>query len=291
MNITPILRAGLTAGVLAGVASQAQTYTYQRISVSPNVQTFALEVTDDGRIGGWTTDYIHVNGFVDNAGTSSSIKIPSYNETQVTAINGGTTYGIANANTGFTLDSKGNVTLLRPPSFAALPNGANGKGVVVGQAQVAQGNQPAFVLQNGAYQSFLFPGSNVTGFVAVNNLNVIVGTWNVNGGPLQSFELKNGQTTPILFPSAYSTIVTGINDAGEVIGWYQAVPQAAPTMFQYDGSSYTQIIPPANSYACTSRHVNNAGEFVGTCADSTTKQTYSFLASPVETKTVVLPPQ
>ena len=292
MNTQSLLRASLTAGILlTAVGSQAQTYLYQKISASPNVQTFALEVTDDGRIGGWTTDYIHVNGFVDNAGTFTTTKIPSYSETQVTAINGGTIYGIANANSGFSISSTGTVSILRPPSFAALPNGANGKGVVVGQAQTSQGNQPAFVLQNGTYQSFLFPGSNVTNFVAVNNLDVIAGTWNVNGGPLQSFELKNGETTPIVFPSAYSTIVTGINDAGEVIGWYQAVPQAAPTMFLYDGTSYFQIVPPANSYACTTRHLNNAGDFVGTCSDNTTKQQYSFLATPAEVKTVVLPPQ
>ena len=70
MNTQSLLRASLTAGILlTAVGSQAQTYLYQKISASPNVQTFALEVTDDGRIGGWTTDYIHVNGFVDNAGT------------------------------------------------------------------------------------------------------------------------------------------------------------------------------------------------------------------------------
>ena len=292
MNNIQTLRTALTAGVLlAGVASQAQTYTFSKISASPNVETFALELTDDGRIGGWSTDYIHVNGFVDSTGTFSTITIPSYSETQVTAIHGGTTYGIANANTGFFLDSKGNITILRPPNFAALPNGANGTGVVVGQTQVAQGNQPGFVLQNGTYQTFLFPGSNVTNFVAVNNLNVIAGTWKVNGGPLQSFELSKGQTTPVVFPGAYSTIVTGINDAGEVIGWYQPVPQAAPVMFLYNGASYTEIVPPANSYACTPRHLNDAGAFVGTCADNTTKQVYSFLAAPVENKAVELPPQ
>ena len=292
MRTHQLLHVSLTAGILlAGFTSQAQTYTYEKISSSPNVQTFALEVTDDGRIGGWTTDYIHVNGFLDNGGMFSAMKIPSYNETQITAINGGTTYGIANANTGFSISSNGNVTILRPPSFAALPNGANGKGVVVGQTLLSQGNQPAFVLQSGVYQSFLYPGSNITNFVAVNNLNVIAGTWNVNGGPLQSFELKNGQTKTIVFPGAYSTIVTGINDAGEIIGWYEPTAHAAPIMFQYDGTSYTKIAPPLNSYACTPRHMNNPGSFVGTCSDNTTKQTYSFLATPVENNAILLPSQ
>lgn len=292
MTTDSILRTALGASVLlAGVASQAQTYTYEKISSSPNLITVAAELTDDGRIGGYTTDYIHLHGFVYNAGTFSQIKVPGYTTVQVTAISGSTIYGVVNENSGFSMTSNGNVTILRPPNFAALPNGVNGKGVLVGQGQVAQGNNPAFVLQNGTYKSFLYPGSNVTNFVAINNLNVIAGTWNKNGGPLQSFLLKNGETTSVAFPSAYSTIVTGINDAGEIIGWYLPVAQAAPVMFRYDGSLYTEIPTPANSYACFPRHINNHGDFVGTCADSTTQQTYSFLATPVEATEIVLPPQ
>ncbi len=292
MNTTSLLRAALGASVLlAGVSSHAQTYTYQRVSASPSLITVADEVTDDGRISGYTTDYIHIHGFVDTAGTFAAITIPGYTTAQVTAINGSTLYGIVNENSGFSMTSNGSVTILRPPNFAALPGGVNGAGILVGQGQVAQGNNPAFLLQNGTYKGFLYPGSNVTNFVAINNLAVIAGTWNINGGPLQSFVLKDSQTTPIAFPGAYSTVVTGINDAGEIIGWYLPVAQAPPVMFRYDGASYTSIADPPNSYACFPRHVNNHGDFVGTCADNTTKQTYSFLATPVETKEIALPPQ
>ncbi len=292
MKSISLLRTAFSTGILlAGISSQAQTYTYERVTDPTSPVTIALELTDDGRIGGWLTDYIHVNGFVDNAGTFTTVKIPNYVEAQVMAINGSTTYGIVNGNTGFSLSAKGSVSIFRPSGYAALPNGANIKGVVVGTTQVAQGNQPAFLLQNGAYQTYLYPNSNVTSFVAINDLNVIAGTWNKTGGPLQSFLLKNGQITPVRFPGAYSTVVTGINNAGEVLGWTQLVAQGPPVMFRFDGTAYTEVPFPPNAYACTPRHVNNLGAFVGTCADNTTKQIFSFVATPMANEPVTLPSQ
>ena len=131
-----------------------------------------------------------------------------------------------------------------------------------------------------------------TSFNAVNNKGVIVGTWNKKGAALQSFKLENGQLTPILFPGSYSTIATGINDAGEIVGWYYTTANGPLALFRFDGNSYTQIPTPANSYACSSGHVNNSGDFVGSCSDSKTGAGFAFVATPNSaSQQVVLPPQ
>ncbi len=294
MRSTSILCSALTsAAMLAGAAAHAQTqFTYQKISVPNAFWTIALDVTDDGRVSGWTTDFIHVNGFVESNSVYSPVNVPGFSATQVTAINGSTLYGVVNENLGFSLDAKGNVTVLKGSNFGPLPNGVNKNGVVVGKTQVFQGNQPAFLLQNGTYQTYLAPSSNVTSFNAINDQGVIVGTANKNGGPLSSFKLQGGEQTPIVFPGAYSTIVTGIDDAGETVGWYSATPQAAPQIFFYDGKSYSTVPNPPNAYACTGvGHLNNLRQFVVSCGDQQTGQQVSFLATPAEGTSITLPQQ
>ena len=141
------------------------------------------------------------------------------------------------------------------------------------------------------YKTYSVPGSYDTSFNAINDQGAIVGTWNKRGAALQSFKLFDGQLSPILFPGSYSTIATGINDAGEIVGWYYKTANGPLGLFRFDGTSYTDIATPANSYACIARHINNVGEFVGSCSDSTTFQNFSFVATPQESNEVVLPPQ
>ena len=272
------------ASMLAPAAAQAQTqYSYQKINAFNAYWTVATEVTDDSRVGGWTTNFMGpIPGFVESNGSYTAVTLPGYNELEVRAINGSTLYGVVNANTGFAVDAKGNATFLKGPNFSALPNGVNKLGVVVGEARNAQGNQPAFLLQNGTYQTYLVSGSNVTRFVAINNTGAIVGTYNKTGGPLASFQLHNGQQTPVQFPGAYSTVVTGLNDAGQMIGWYLPTAGGAVQTFFYNGTTYSTIPNAPNSTSCQSAHLNNLGQFVTGCSDQQTGQLVSFLATPVK---------
>ena len=277
--------------LLASGAGHAQTYSYQKFSVSPNVFTYALDISDDGRVVGWDTDYVRVYGFIEQGGTAMNVPVAGASSVQLTAIQGSTLYGIENG-FGFSMDSKGTVKLLKIASnITALPNGVNSKGVVVGTYQSQTVHQGSFILQNGVYKTYSVPNSYDTSFNAVNNQGVIVGTWNARGAALQSFKLANGQISPILFPGSYSTIATGINDSGEIIGWYYKTANGPLALFRYDGTSYTDIPTPANSYACIARHINNAGEFVGSCTDKTSYVTYSFVATPQQHSEIVLPPQ
>ena len=258
-NIATLCAALTSAFLLTGALSQAQTptYNYQKVSYPATYATFATAIADDGRVVGWYTDFVHVNGFLDKNGTYSTIQSPSINVLSVTAISGSTLYG-SSAYFGFSVDAQGNFTALKTPDgFGAFPSAANAKGVVVGEVQgkIAK----AFVLQNGVYKTFTAPGSDVTSFASVNDQGAIVGTWAKKGNPTQSFELVNGQMTPIFFPGSYSTIVTGINDAGEMVGWYYKTAQGPLGLFSYNGTSYTDIETPPNSYACMSGNMNNLG--------------------------------
>ncbi len=278
------------ASMLAPAASQAQTqYTFQKIAVPNAFWTFAADVTDDGRVSGFTTDLVHENGFTESNGAYSQVNVPGYSAVQVTAVNGTATYGVVNDNSGFSLDAAGKVTILRTSTFAALPNGVNAKGIVIGRTKVYQGNQPAFLLQNGTYQTYLAPGSSVTSFVAINNGGVIVGTSNKNG--VSSFELRNGQQTAVAFPGAYSTNVTGLNDAGEMIGYYLPTSQGPSQVFLYDGKAYNTVPNAPNTVNCGTGHLNNLGQFVESCTDRQTQQVVSFLATPTASASVVLPQQ
>lgn len=289
---TFLSRAAVTGSlVFAGVVGHAQTYSYQKFSVSSNVFTHALDISDAGRVVGWDTDYVHVYGFIEQGGVAMNVPVAGASSVQLTATQGSTLYGIENG-LGFSMDAKGTVSLLKIAlNITALPNAANSNAVVVGTYQSQMVHQGSFILQNGVYKTYSVPGSYDTSFNAINNGGVIVGTWNARGAALQSFKLANGQLSPILFPGSYSTIATGINDAGEIVGWYYKTANGPLGLFRYDGKSYTDITTPANSYACVARHINNVGEFVGECTDKTTYQTYSFVATPQQSSGIVLPPQ
>ena len=277
--------------VLTTLAAHAQTYTFQKFSAGPGLFTYALDISNSGQVVGWDSNYAtSVSGFVEQGGVSMNVPVSGSKDVELTAIQGSTFYGTEN-NLGFSMDGKGVITLLKLPSgVSAIPSAVNAKGVVVGtyQTQTVQGS---FILKNGIYRTYSVPGADVTSFNAINDKGVIVGTWNKQGAALQSFSLIKGQLSPIRFPGSYSTIATGINDAGEIVGWYYETANGPLALFRYDGSTYTNIPTPANSYACTARHINNAGEFVGSCTDRTTFEVYSFVATPSGSDEVVLPPQ
>ncbi len=276
---------------LASLAAHAQTYTYQKFSAGAGLFTYALDITDDGHVGGWDTDFAtRTSGFIYQGGNLVNVPVSGSNSVQVTAIHGTTLYGTENS-LGFSMDGNGKITLLKLPSGAsAIPSAVNSKSALVGTYQYQQ-VQGSFLLQNGTYQTYSVPGADVTSFNAINNQGVIVGTWNKKGALLNSFKLVNGQLSSIAYPGAYSTIATGINDAGEIVGWYYVTAKGPLALFRYDGTTYTNIPTPSNSYACIARHINNAGQFVGSCADSATSQVFSFVATPTGTQQVVLPQQ
>ncbi len=276
---------------LASLAVHAQTYTYQKFSAGPQFFTFALDISNSGEVVGYDTDYAtKVNGFVEQNGTLMNVSVNGSKDVTLTAIQGNTLYGTENG-LGFSMNAQGTVTLLKLPSGpSAIPSGVNGKGVIVGTYQTQSGTS-SFIRQNGTYTTYSYPGAAITSFRAINSKGAIVGTWNNQGTKLQSFELVNGKLSTIAYPGAYSTIATGINDSGEIVGWYYVTSNGPLALFRYDGTTYTNIPTPANSYACTAGHVNNSGDFVGSCADSITGMDFGFVATPSENTEIVLPAQ
>ena len=276
---------------LASLAVHAQTYTYQKFSAGPQLFTFALDIAPSGEVVGYDTDYAtKVNGFVELNGTLTNVSVNGSRDVTFTAIQGSTLYGTENG-LGFSMNAQGTVTLLNLPSGpSAIPSGVNAKGVIVGTYQTQSGTG-SFVRQNGTYTTYSYPGAAITSFRAINSKGAIVGTWNNQGTKLQSFELVNGKLSTIAYPGAYSTIATGINDSGEIVGWYYVTSNGPLALFRYDGTTYTNIPTPANAYACTAGHVNNSGDFVGSCADSTTGVDFGFIATPSGSTEIVLPAQ
>ncbi len=282
MKNTFVARAALlSAFLLTGAAAQAQNYSFQTLSVSNNVITEALDVSDTGLVVGWDTNFSALRAFTENNGTYTIVNVPGYTQAQLTASSGTLLYGIGAGSQGFSLDAQGNLTkLFVAPHIAAVPAGVNGGGVVVGSYKSQTVHTGAFLLQNGAYTTYSAPGSYDTSFSAINDHGVVVGTWNTQGGIVQSFQYANGQIKPILVPGSYATTVTGINNAGVIVGWYEKTSQGPIGMFKYDGTTYGELPMPPNAIGCRPAHINNLGSFVGSCFDPATQFTYAFLATP-----------
>jgi uncharacterized membrane protein len=191
-------------------------------------------INDSGQIVGAydlnTPEAGHVfegaHGFVDNAGTFTTIDDPTAGVTSSTPIkinNSGNIVGVyrtGGPGIGF-LDVGGVFTDVNfPGGTGTHANGINNAGNIVGQYKATtNGPHHGFLDTAGTFTTIDFPGSTNTIASAINSFGNIVGFYDLNGR--FGFLDKGGVFSTIAFPGAAGTEVYGINDQGDVVGAYQ----------------------------------------------------------------------
>jgi probable HAF family extracellular repeat protein len=131
-----------------------------------------------------------------------------------------------------TAGSMHGMTLMRtarsfmPMGFDAAPasmrNGATPDGsTIVGlYTDLTTGLTHGYLVQDGNFQRFDVPGSNLTQAWDINPKEAVVGLFRDTTGKVHGFLLSKGTFTTIDYPSAIATRAFGINPGGDVVGAY-----------------------------------------------------------------------
>ena len=139
-----------------------------------------------------------------------------------------------------------------------------------------------FTYQNGAFQTFVLPGSTHSTFAGINNSGEIAGTMSLPGQGTVGFIYDSGITTTFQFPGSLpgtSTYFAGINDSGQVAGFYLNgfEPGTPYQAFLFQSGAFTPLNLPAFNTAISG--INNAGQIVGTYTTNSLYDYQGFVAS------------
>lgn len=156
---------------------------------------------------------------------------------------------------------------LKFQAFSSAATGINDIGAVVGSFSVGlrTGDQ-AFLLFQGKFTPFTFPGSFSTGAADINNHAQIVGSYFGRDAMQHGFLVRSGGFKTIDVPGAAATFANGINNTGDIVGSFVdssgaqrsfLLHQGKFTFFRFPGSVFTQ----ANS-------INKKSVIVGVYANS-----------------------
>ncbi|HVI09646.1 MAG TPA: hypothetical protein VND65_15260 [Candidatus Binatia bacterium] len=177
----------------------AHGYTYDVTTGKMNVIDFPLP-------GAATTAY-----GINDAGTVVGGYCPSATSCPQGAFNP--------ASDGF-VEKAGTFTTLNYPGAQATSAFAiNDPGVVVGYYLISNTGPHAFLYESGKFKNIDFPGSGYTIATAINNHGVVAGLFSSSTG-VHGYTYSNGTFTQVDKPGAVSTAVTGINDLGELVGTF-----------------------------------------------------------------------
>jgi len=145
--------------------------------------------------------------------------------------------GAFNPTTDGFIDNAGTFTTLNfPGAQATSPFAVNDSGTVTGFYVINNTGPHAFLYENGQFKNIDFPGSGYTVATSINNRGVVAGLFSSSTG-VHGFIYSKGQFTQVDKPSAVSTQVTGINDRDELVGYwnktigsenFKAIPVTGP---------------------------------------------------------------
>jgi uncharacterized membrane protein len=78
----------------------------------------------------------------------------------------------------------------------------------------------AYIVRDGSFNPFDFPGSVATSAWDMNPSGAVVGAYTDGAGAGHGFLMQDGQFTSIDFPGAHTTAARGVNPRGDIVGWY-----------------------------------------------------------------------
>ena len=146
------------------------------------------------------------------------------------------------------IDNAGTVTTVDyPGSTETILLGINDAGDVVGSWNDAAGYSYAFVQIGGVFSTIDYPGATYTQVQGINSLGQVVGDES-DGSTSRGFIWSNGAFTSLDFPGAASTFPTSINDAGKVAGFYTDAAFAAHGFLYQNSFTTVDVVGAIETY-------------------------------------------
>jgi len=141
----------------------------------------------------------------------------------------------------------------------------NDIGAIVGNVADNEELTHGFLLFNGKFTTFKFPGSVVTEAHDINNHAQIVGQYRDKFDHLHGFLVHSGGFRTIDFPGTSLTVVEGINDFGDMVGVFvDETNLGFITSFLRHKGKFTKFsFPGADPGTTSAMSINNSGVIVG----------------------------
>jgi uncharacterized membrane protein len=247
---------GLTPSATAlGAEARGEQHpspTFLTIDVPSALGTLAADISPTGDIvgryclepsclqdvtGNW-------HGFLLSGGEFTSIDFPGAFHTNATGINAhGDIVGryrdvVGGPFHGFLLSGGKFTSIDVPGAFSTRAYGITPGGEIIvgdyctdpGCIRPAAGHWHGFVLSEGEFSTFDFPGAVITQVWRINPQEEIVGRYKGTDGVFHVFLLSDGGFTSIDFPGAVNTggDAGGINPRGDIVSSYCDTPGACP---------------------------------------------------------------
>ena len=211
---------------------------YTNENVPDSVQTQVTAINGKGQTAGFWVDGNGNNfGFILWEGHFTSYANPNTGAGTVNQLLGLNDSGIA---VGFFTDGNGVnhayklnrrtghfADIVPPDSTAAVATSINDNGAITGFLTATNGNTLGFLLSDGKFTEFSFPGSTNTMPFGINKYNQIVGVYVDGAGAMHGFLAANltgdqhATFNSIDEPNGIgTTTVNGINDKGQLVGFY-----------------------------------------------------------------------
>jgi probable HAF family extracellular repeat protein len=285
-----IILLGLAAAVplwpAAAGAAPKDEYNFQALEVPAEwgTETSAYGINNAGVIVG---SFFSVNfdndGFLLKKGLFTPVSVPD------TVFIHGSLFGVNDRGeavgifidaetefqSAFVLSRKGEIEVLpditvlpdASPDSSGSPFGINNQGTIVGSYRDVDDNLHGFILSDGVYTSFDFPGLQDTSLNGINDPGQIVGYGLDVDGNAHGFVIRKGVATPIAVPGAVKTFPFGINNRGQIVGAYRGADNVNHGFLFEKGNYRTLDFPGAIDTVL--RGINDRGVIVGTYDFST----------------------
>jgi len=152
-----------------------------------------------------------------------------------------------------------------PPNHRTIVLGAlNDVGAILGTYVTHDFHTHGFLLYQGKFTSFLFPGSTNTNAQDINTTGTIVGTYSIGNGEGHAFMVHSGGFHEIKIPVPHVLAgATGVNDKGDIVGVFQTNFTSSQGFLLHNGK-FTVLSFPGAQEATTPLSINNQGVIIGT---------------------------
>jgi len=161
-----------------------------------------------------------------------------------------------------------------PGAAYTEPAAINTAGDIVGSfGQNTSSDSTGFLLKNGAFTFFSYPGENITSAYGINDSDVIVG--HAGQFPVVGFLYDGVKFTTLQDGADSATVATGINNAGVVVGGAGTIYTTKGFMMRND--QYRTINFPGSYVYAQAEAINNFGQIVGYELEGLNDYGYTFM--------------
>ena len=261
-------------------AAAHHEYRFQTLDVPAalGAETSAFGINNLGVIvGNFVTVDGNFDGFLFKRGSFTDIAVPGASPDDRGALEAVNDAGLAvgdfiDPNSGiqhmFVRQPRGEISVLADAASGALlteGRGINNRGIIVGVYHDAEDNRHGFILHDGVYNRYDYPGALRTLLTGIDDRGQIIGFWVDTNRNRHGFLLRDGVTTAIAVPGAVKTTPAGINNRGQIVGYYDdangithgfMLALGEYTVFDFPGAANTALLG-----------INDHGIIVGTYDD------------------------